>query len=71
MIVVGGFLTVIAPSYTYMVTFRGIVGFGVGGGTVPFDLLAEFLPNSHRGQYLMYIEYFWTIGCIFVVSFAW
>lgn len=54
-----------------MVAFRGIVGFGVGGCTVPFDLLAEFLPNSHRGQFLMYIEYFWTIGCMFVVGFAW
>jgi MFS family permease len=71
LIVVGGFLTVIAPNYALMVTFRGIVGFGVGGCTVPFDLLAEFLPNSHRGQFLMYIEYFWTLGCMFVVGFAW
>jgi MFS family permease len=62
---------VISPDYTTLVIFRGIVGFGVGGCTVPFDLLAEFLPNSHRGQFLMNIEYFWTLGCIFVVGFAW
>jgi hypothetical protein len=38
------------------------VGFGVGGAVVPFDLLAEFLPNKHRGTFLIYIEGFWTIG---------
>lgn len=29
---------------------------------VPFDLLAEFLPNDKRGIFLIYIEGFWTIG---------
>jgi putative MFS transporter len=47
------------------------VGFGVGGSTIPFDLLAEFAPSKHRGTFLIYIEYFWTIGSIFVVVFAW
>jgi hypothetical protein len=44
------------------VACRAIVGFGVGGAVVPFDLLAEFLPNKHRGTFLIYIEGFWTIG---------
>jgi hypothetical protein len=36
-----------------------VVGFGVGGLTVPFDILAEVLPTKHRGKNLLYIEYFW------------
>jgi MFS transporter, putative metabolite:H+ symporter len=34
-------------------------------------LLAEFLPNSHRGRFLIYIEGFWTLGSIFVAGMAW
>jgi len=31
---------------------------------VPFDILAEFLPDTIRGKYLLLIEYFWTAGSI-------
>jgi MFS transporter, putative metabolite:H+ symporter len=34
-------------------------------------LLAEFLPNSHRGIFLIYVEVFWTIGSMFVAGVAW
>lgn len=71
LISVGGFLSGAAPSYEWLLVFRAIVGFGVGGLTVPFDLLAEFLPASHRGKYLNYIEYFWTLGSLFVSAIAW
>ena len=45
-----------------------VIGFGVGGLTVPFDILAEFLPTDGRGTNLLCIEYFWTIGCLYVVA---
>lgn len=61
----------VAPNFGVLLTFRAMVGFGVGGSTIPFDLLAEFLPNSHRGRFLIYIEYFWTIGSMFVAATAW
>jgi hypothetical protein len=32
---------------------RFLVGFGVGGIAVPFDLLAEVTPTSHRGTFTM------------------
>jgi len=48
-----------------------LVGFGVGGLSVPFDLLAEFLPSSSRGKFLLYIEFFWTLGSLFVTGIAW
>lgn len=66
-----GFMSGLSPNYGSLLFFRGMLGFGVGGSTVPFDLLAEFLPNSHRGRFLIYIEYFWTLGSIFVAGIAW
>eukprot|EP00536_Pseudo-nitzschia_multiseries_P012860 jgi/Psemu1/260965/estExt_Genewise1Plus.C_5120039 len=47
-----------------------MVGWGVGGLTVPFDILAEFLPSKARGKSLLFIEYFWTVGVLFVVCTA-
>jgi MFS family permease len=65
-----GFLSAFSPSYSILVIFRTIVGFGVGGGSVPFDLLAEFLPKSFRGSYLIRIQYAWTIGTLFILLIA-
>jgi MFS family permease len=70
-IIVAGFFSGLAPNYPSLLVLRTLCGFGVGGSTVPFDLLAEFLPNSYRGRFLIYIEYFWTIGSIFVAGMAW
>jgi MFS family permease len=66
-----GILSALSPSYPWLLIFRGLVGFGIGGSTVPFDLLAEFLPVTHRGKFLIYIEYFWTFGTLFVNGVAW
>lgn len=71
LIIVGGIVSAFCESYASLIIFRAIVGFGVGGISVPFDLLAEYTPASHRGQYLMYIEYFWTLGSVFVAASAW
>ena len=68
LIVAFGLLSASSRTYEWLLTFRAIVGFGVGGLTVPFDLLAEFLPSAERGKYLLYIEYFWTLGSFYVVS---
>mmetsp|Transcript_33407 Transcript_33407/g.34041 ORF Transcript_33407/g.34041 Transcript_33407/m.34041 type:complete len:562 (-) Transcript_33407:237-1922(-) len=66
-----GFLTGISWNLYALIFFRFLVGFGVGGLSVPFDLLAEFLPSSHRGQFLMYVELFWTLGSLLVAGIAW
>jgi MFS family permease len=66
-----GVLSGLAPNYVCLIIFRALVGFGIGGANVPFDLLAEFLPTSHRGTFLVYIEYFWSIGSLFVAGLAW
>jgi MFS family permease len=62
----------LAACASYMAALCAIfcVGFGVGGLTIPFDILAEFLPARGRGTNLLLIEYFWTVGCLYVVAVA-
>ncbi|KAL7572349.1 hypothetical protein ACA910_021562 [Epithemia clementina (nom. ined.)] len=61
-----GFATAFTQNLYSLVFCRFMVGFGVGGVTVPFDTLAEFVPASHRGRNLLLIEYFWTGGTLLV-----
>lgn len=67
----GGFLSGIAPSFGWLLFFRTVCGFGIGGANIPIDMLAEFLPSTHRGHFVVYIEYFWTLGTLFVTGLAW
>ena len=53
LIIVGGFVSAFCPDYSSFIVSRAVVGFGVGGISVPFDLLAEYLPTAHRGKFLM------------------
>jgi MFS family permease len=69
-VVCGGVLTALSPNYgTCMLTVFGL-GTGIGGMSVPFDILAEFLPSGGRGTNLLRINYAWTIGTIYVVGMA-
>eukprot|EP00977_Amphora_coffeiformis_P008070 scaffold1803_cov92-Amphora_coffeaeformis.AAC.93 len=52
-ICLSGFLTAVANNFWTLLCFRFLVGFGVGGLTVPFDTLAEFVPNNQRGSNLL------------------
>mmetsp|Transcript_9188 Transcript_9188/g.19611 ORF Transcript_9188/g.19611 Transcript_9188/m.19611 type:complete len:522 (+) Transcript_9188:142-1707(+) len=65
-----GVLTAFATGYESLLGIRFMVGFGVGGLTVPFDIFAEFLPTTHRGKHLLVIEYFWTMGSLMTPLFA-
>mmetsp|Transcript_24391 Transcript_24391/g.44054 ORF Transcript_24391/g.44054 Transcript_24391/m.44054 type:complete len:518 (-) Transcript_24391:34-1587(-) len=65
-----GVFTAFATGYASLLGIRFMVGFGVGGLTVPFDIFAEFLPTSHRGKHLLVIEYFWTAGSLMTPLFA-
>lgn len=61
-IVVFGIATGFSPNFLTLVTMRTFLGFGVGGCSVSFDLLAEFLPRKVRGTYLTNINYFWYVN---------
>jgi hypothetical protein len=69
-ICLAGFTVSLAPHVTALLCAMFGVGFGVGGLTVPFDIMAEFLPSDRRGVNLLIIDYFWTVGCLFVVACA-
>ena len=66
----GGWLSGMAPNYGLLLTFQFIVGVGIGGAFIPYDILAEFLPASQRGIQLMAIMAFWTAGGLFVSAMA-
>jgi len=70
-ITIFGFATAFSQGFWHLVLARAIVGVGVAGLPVGFDILAEALPSEHRGSFLMYIEYFWTLGSIYVNLTAW
>ncbi|KAJ1412267.1 major facilitator superfamily domain-containing protein [Ochromonadaceae sp. CCMP2298] len=71
LVTVGGFLSAVAPNYQLLTLFRGIAGFGIGGATVPFDLVSEFIVSEQRGYFLILTEYFWCLGSILIASLAW
>jgi putative MFS transporter len=62
--------TAFCTSYEWLLFARFMVGFGVGGLTVPFDTLAELVPTSKRGTNLLEIEFFWTAGTLLVPIIA-
>ncbi|CAK9102232.1 Synaptic vesicle 2-related protein (SV2-related protein) [Durusdinium trenchii] len=66
-----GFATAFSQGFYSLVIMRALVGVGVSGLPVGFDILAEALPSESRGAFLMYIEYFWTLGSIYVNLAAW
>mmetsp|Transcript_5601 Transcript_5601/g.8594 ORF Transcript_5601/g.8594 Transcript_5601/m.8594 type:complete len:309 (+) Transcript_5601:356-1282(+) len=70
MIAVFGLATGFATNYSILLLCRFWVGFGVGGLTVPFDTLTEFMPKSHRGTNVLAVEFFWTTETMSVVILA-
>eukprot|EP00045_Choanoeca_perplexa_P006058 m.50651 g.50651 ORF g.50651 m.50651 type:complete len:496 (-) comp13445_c0_seq2:1406-2893(-) len=66
-----GLASAFSPSFAVLVSLRALVGIGIGGMAVPFDILAEFMPSESRGKALFGIEFFWTAGTIFVNGMAW
>lgn len=66
-----GLASAFAPNFSSLVALRSVVGFGVAGIAVPFDLLMEFLPDGERGRMLTIYQYFWSLGSIFATTTAW
>lgn len=64
-------MTALAPNFETLLLLRCFVGVGVGSSPVPFDILAEFLPDATRGEFLLLIELFWTFGTLHVAGAAW
>ena len=66
-----GILTALSQNYWQMMLCQFGVGFGVGGIVVPFDAIAELIPNRERGYRLLLLGYWWTLGTMAVPVLAW
>ncbi|GAA0185373.1 secondary carrier transporter [Lithospermum erythrorhizon] len=66
-----GFLSAIAPNYTMLIIFRGLVGAGVGGGPVLASWFLEFIPGAYRGTWMVVYSGFWTLGTVLEALLAW
>lgn len=66
-----GVASAFAPDFTWLLALRFLTGVGVGG-TLPVDytMMAEFLPSSRRGRWLVLLESFWAVGTICLAILA-
>ena len=67
-----GLASAFAPDFTTLLILRFMTGLAVGG-TLPVDyaMMAEFLPPSKRGRWLVALEGFWAVGTVIVALIAW
>ena len=59
-----GVASALSANLEQLLLMRFGVGLGIGGFTVPFDLLAETCPNNLRGLVLSALWMFWTFGSV-------
>ena len=56
-------LCAVAWSYESLLTFRFLVGFGLGGELpVAATLMSEYAPTQLRGRFIVLLESFWGLG---------
>ncbi|XP_042580054.1 synaptic vesicle 2-related protein-like [Cyprinus carpio] len=65
-----GFLSAFAPTYSWILVLRGLVGFGLGGAPQSVTLYTEFLPMKSRGISVILLGVFWGLGAVFEVLLA-
>jgi MFS family permease len=65
-----GLLSSFSPSFVYMLVFRGLVGFGIGGAPQAVTLFSEFLPLKQRAKCVTFSMMFWSIGACLEVLLA-
>uniref|UniRef100_A0A3B4UAU4 SVOP-like n=1 Tax=Seriola dumerili TaxID=41447 RepID=A0A3B4UAU4_SERDU len=74
-VVFGGFvwsayfslLTSFAPSYSWFIFLRSMVGCGVAGVSQGFVLKTEFIPAKHRAYLLPLATVFWMLGSMLII----
>ncbi|PAA57140.1 hypothetical protein BOX15_Mlig029535g7 [Macrostomum lignano] len=65
-----GLLCSFSPSFFWLVSLRGMVGFCISGATSSFTLLSEYLPQTYRAKVLIAYNVFWGLGSSFEVLLA-
>jgi len=70
LVTVFGVLSAFSRSVEEMILYGFGLGLGIGGFSVPYDLLCEFCPNSARGVVMMALWTWWTLGSFMVLQLA-
>ncbi|XP_077995907.1 synaptic vesicle 2-related protein-like [Glandiceps talaboti] len=65
----GHVLVTLAPTYTWLIIFRFMIGFYVSGMVTSFPYVAEFIPTKIRGTILLIFWSAYSVGTV-VQSFA-
>ncbi len=52
LMLVASIASALAPNFAFLLVTRALVGFGIGGLAVPFDLLCEATPTTYRGRWV-------------------
>lgn len=65
-----GLLSAVAPSLTWLLLLRGLVGFAIGAVPQSVTLYAEFLPTKQRAKCVVLLDCFWALGACFEVVLA-
>lgn len=55
----------------WLLLLRALVGFALGGTPIAVTLFAEFCTSARRGQYLLLMQSFWTVGTVMEALLAW
>mmetsp|Transcript_29632 Transcript_29632/g.55854 ORF Transcript_29632/g.55854 Transcript_29632/m.55854 type:complete len:587 (-) Transcript_29632:289-2049(-) len=66
-----GIASALAPNFETLLLCRAVVGLGLGGVPVAFNLFLEFIPSDGRGHYLVLFESFWSLGAVLEAGLAW
>lgn len=66
-----GLFSACAMFYEMLLFGQFMVGIGIGGVPVAFSLFAEFIPASERGEKLVLLQVFWTLGALGEAALAW
>ena len=60
-----------APDLTWLLVFRFVVGFGLGGQLpVAVSLVSEYVPARVRGRFIVLLESFWGLGWLLAALVA-
>ncbi|KAL4425877.1 hypothetical protein ABPG75_009893 [Micractinium tetrahymenae] len=66
-----GLASAAAPSFTWLLLLRAVVGFALGGTPIAVTLFAEFCTTAGRGRWLLLLQSFWTLGTVLEALLAW
>ena len=69
-VTVAGILSALAPNFYWLIIFRFLVGFGIGGEPQAITYFAEFLPNQSRGRCIVLTDVFFVSGGSLAVLLA-